>query len=147
MEYLGPVPIAGQDIARIEDVDGGSRSISTATTTSLAQGAIDSTTHITVAKSFTLFSVQTSRPARVRLYATVAARTADLARVVSTPPSVDAGVILDYVTTDTAVHFLNPVPFGASLEATPTASTPMSVTNNDPTSGSVVVTLAALGLE
>jgi hypothetical protein len=123
------------------------RTVTTATTTSLAPAATNSTTAITIAKTFTVLNIQTSRPARVRLYATAAARTADLSRPTGTDPASDAGVLLEYITTDTAVHGLSPMPDGASMEATPTANIPMTVTNNDTVTGTVTVTLTTLVLE
>jgi hypothetical protein len=84
----------------------------------------------------------------VRLYETAAARTADLARPVGTDPAADAGVTLDYVTTAAgAVYPLSPLVDGADLDASPDASIPMTVTNNDTTTGTVTVTLVWLRQE
>lgn len=117
-----------------------------ATTSSLANGATDSTTTIPLAVGFFLYSIQTSRPARVRLYTTPTARTADLARSVAEDPEDDAGVILDYVTADTDAHSFGPLVPGASLEVPPSASIAMSVTNNG-TTGTIDVTLVYLATE
>jgi hypothetical protein len=122
------------------------RLTSVATTSSLANGATDSTTTIALAVGFVLYSIQTSRPARVRLYTTPTARTADLSRGVEEDPEDDAGVIVDYVTADTDVHSFGPIAPGASLEAPPVASIAMSVTNYG-TTGTVAVTLVYLATE
>jgi hypothetical protein len=106
------------------------RATATATTASLANGATDSAGTISLGTTYRLLSIQTSRPARVRLYTTVAARTADLSRAVGTDPASDAGVALEYVTVDTAAHSLSPMVIAASMEAAPVSAIPMSVTNN-----------------
>lgn len=115
-----------------------------ATTASLAPAAVDSATAITLGKSFRLYSIQTSRPARVRLYATAAAQTADAGRGIGSDPNSDAGVILDYVTADTSVHSLSPLVDGANLESSVSASISMSVTNQDVSTGTITVTFNTL---
>lgn len=121
------------------------RTTALATTSSLANGASESLT-ATLAKGYRLYSISTSRPARVRVYTTTAARTADAARTAAEDPAADAGVVLDYVTTDTSVHSLSPMVDGASLEASPSSSIPLSVTNNG-TTGTVTVTLVWIQTE
>jgi hypothetical protein len=116
------------------------RATASATTASLAAGATDSATAIALDTTYRLLSIQTSRPARVRLYATAAARTADAGRAVGTDPLADAGVAFEYVTTDTAVHSLSPTVAAASMESTPVVNIPMAVTNNGTTS-TVTVTM------
>jgi hypothetical protein len=118
-----------------------SRTTATATTSSLAAGATDSTTTITLAVGYRLLAVQTSRPARVRLYTTTSKRAADLSRPAGTDPTSDAGCMFEYVTPDTAVHTLSPLVDGASMESTPSTAIAMSVTNNDTATGSITVTL------
>lgn len=123
-------------------VSGGApaRASANATTSSLANGASDSSTTITLATSYRLLSVQTSRAARVRLYASTAARTADLSRSVGIDPAADAGVVLEYVTVNTSTHLLSPLVEGASMETSPVSTIAMTVTNNGST-GTVTVTL------
>jgi hypothetical protein len=123
------------------------RATATATTTSLARNATDSTTNITLGKGYVLYSITTSRKARVRLYLTAAARSADLARAVRTDPLSTAGVVLDYSTPGTATYTLSPLVYGASAEATPSTTISMSVTNLDTVTGTVAVTLVFLRLE
>jgi hypothetical protein len=117
-----------------------SRATASATTASLAASATDSATTIPLDTTYRLLSIQTSRPARVRLYTTAAARTADAARNVGTDPVADAGVALEYVTADTAAHSLSPTVAAASMESTPVVNIPMAVTNNG-TTGTVTVTM------
>jgi hypothetical protein len=116
------------------------RGTTTVTTSSLAAGATDSTITCPLATTYRLLSIQTSRPARVRLYNTAAKRTADLSRPVGTDPVSDTGVMLEFITVDTAVHALSPLTDGASMETVPGSSIPMSVTNNDTVTGTVAVT-------
>jgi len=123
------------------------RASASATTSSLAPAAADSTTTITLGKAYLLYSIQCSRPARVRLYDTAAHRTADLGRTAGTDPASDAGVILDFYAADTSVHSLSPLVDGANLETVPTTAISMTVTNYDTATGTVTVTLTYLRTE
>lgn len=118
----------------------GPRTTATATTSSLATGAVDSTTKITMQSTYRLLTIQTSKPARVRLYTTPAARTADASRALGTDPDAAAGVALEYVTADVITYSLSPTVSAANLESTPSDDIPMSVTNNGST-GTVTVTV------
>lgn len=123
------------------------RATATATTASIAPGATDTTTSMTLSAGYRLYSIQTSRPARVQLYTTAAAKAADAARVIGTDPAADAGVTLDYVTTDTNRHSLSPTVDGESLESTPSSNISMRVTNKDTATGTVTVTFVWLKTE
>jgi hypothetical protein len=92
-----------------------------------------------LAIGYRLYSIQTSRPARVRLYETAAQQAADLTRPVGTDPAATAGVVLEYITTDTGVKTLSPLVDGASLESSPSGNIPMTVTNRDSVTGTVQV--------
>lgn len=124
------------------------RQTATATTSSLAANATDSTTTITLSKGYTLFSISTSRPARVRLYETSAAKTSDLSRVRGVDPLSNAGVALDYVTVaGSTVYTLSPTVTSINNEASPSSTISMAVTNLDTSTGTVVVTLVWLQVE
>jgi hypothetical protein len=123
------------------------RATVTATTASLARNATDSATNITLGKGYVLYSIQTSRKARVRLYLTAAARSADLPRQVKTDPASTAGVVLDYSTPGTAAYTLSPLVYGANTETVPSTTVSMAVTNTDTATGTVAVTLVFLRLE
>lgn len=123
------------------------RGSAAATTSSLAPAASDSTTTISLAKAYRLYSIQLSRPARVRLYDTAAHKSADTSRVYGVDPASDAGVILDFYATDTAAHTLSPLVDGANLETTPSTVISMTVTNQDSSTGTVTVTVAYLRTE
>jgi hypothetical protein len=125
-----------------------SRATATATTSSLAANAKDSTTTIPLAKSYRLISIATSRPARVELYTTAAAKTADAGRDIGLDPTSSAGVVLDYVTPAASTTYsFSPVVEGSNLEGTPTSTISMRVTNLDVTTGTVVVTLIYVATE
>jgi hypothetical protein len=124
------------------------RQTATATTSSLAANAQDSTTTITLSKGYMLYSISTSRPARVCLYETSAAKTADLSRVRGVDPLSNAGVVLDYVTVaGSTVYTLSPIVAGINNEGSPSSTISMAVTNLDSSTGTVVVTLVWLQVE
>src|SRR6478672_10887608 len=85
----------------------GSLPISTVvlTTGSLANNAHQQMT-ATMTPSFAVGKVVTSVPARVRLYATEAQRTADLGRNAGSDPVGNHGLLLDLLTTTTALSFV-----------------------------------------
>lgn len=118
-----------------------------ATTLPLGNNVADTTQVLALGRSFIGMAIQTSRPARVTLYETAAAMAADAARGASTKPANDAGVILDFVTTNTALHTLSPQPAGSNMETVPSINIPMRVTNLDSATGTVTVTLIAIRTE
>lgn len=68
-----------------------------------------------------VYSVETDRPARVRLYASEAHRDADIARPVGTDPTGDHGLLLETVTTEGLLTVgLSPVVDGYTVDGTPT---------------------------
>lgn len=127
------------------------RTTTTAVTSSLAPGVTDSTTTVALAQGYRLYSIATSRKARVRLYGTTAQRSADLARAQGADPASTAGVMLDYVTAAASTvytfGFGSGVIDGISLAAPPSAVIPMSVTNNDSSTGTISVTLVWIRTE
>lgn len=123
------------------------RTTSTANTASLGPGLSDSATTIPLAPGYRLYRVQTSYPARVRLYESTAARDADLARPIGTDPASNTGVVLDYVTPSNAIYNLSPLVDGANLDTTSSSDIPMCVTNLDAATRSIAVTLTYLPTE
>ena len=123
------------------------RAASSITTTSLAANA-SYTGAIPLAIGYRLYSIQTDRPARVRLYGTTAQRDADLARAVGTDPAANSGLMLDFVTTPTMLSAaLSPLVDGANLATTPSTSIPITVQNLDTATGTVTVTLTYIKTE
>lgn len=106
----------------------GVRQTATLTTASLATNASENGT-VTLAKTFELLGLTLSQGARVRLYSTADARTADQSRDTATPPTPGAGVILDVALEDAASQTLNPHAHGASMETVPSAAIAYRVQN------------------
>ncbi len=111
----------------------------------MASGASADVT-LDMAKSYWVLGIQTDRQARVRLYLTAAARTADANRPVSTDPTSDAGVVLDYVTGGTGYYSLSPLAGGYNNDSPATTTVYASVTNYGST-GTVTLTLNWLKAE
>lgn len=123
------------------------RTTSSVTTASLGNGAAWTGT-IVFGRSFRLLHIATDRAARVRVYGTTAERDADVARTTTTDPGVGSGLLLDYVTTASALSAdLSPFVDGSSTEATPTHSIPITVTNLSGSAGSVTVTFTYIQTE
>jgi len=123
------------------------RNTVTVTTTSLADNATFTGT-ISLAKTYTLLKITTNIPARVRIYDTVANRSADLSRPVGTPHAENSGLILEYVTTLGILSAtLSPLVDGTSLETTPTSNIPISITNLSGSTDTVTVTFTYIPLE
>lgn len=127
--------------------EGSARTNVAVTTPSLAPNVPSAATPITMATAYRVLSLSTSRPARVRLYATVAQQVADLNRPVGVDPLANSGLMLDFVTLGTQSRSLNPLVDGANYEEIPSATIPMTVTNLTLTAGTVQVTLGYLRTE
>lgn len=123
------------------------RATATYTTASLAASAQE-TGNIQLGAGYRLLKITTSRPARVRLYATAAQRTADASRAVGTAPTGDHGLMFEFVTQTTLLAaVLSPAADGSSMETVPSAQIPLSIQNLDSVVGTVVVTLTWIGTE
>jgi hypothetical protein len=123
---------------------GGSPARATATfTTSGSVAGTNYTGTITMATGYRLLAVQTSAAARVRVYTDTASMTADTSRAITTAVPDNAGLVLEYLTVNTAVQKLSPVPNGYSMETTPTTAIPIVVTPTGATAVTVTVTYVA----
>lgn len=117
------------------------------TTASLAPNASETGT-ITLAKSYRLLHISTSRPAWVEIYTTAAAMTADASRTVDEDPATDAGLMLEYVTTSGMLSApLSPLVDGYNAEAVPSSSISLRITNLDTASGTVALNLVWIETE
>ena len=123
-----------------------SRSTATGTTGSLADTA-EADLDITGFKSYMLLTITTDRAARVRLYTTGAARTADASRAEGVDPTSDAGVIAEVITTGAQTVTISPGALGFNLEGTPTTNIPTRVTNKSGGTSTVQIDLNILQLE
>lgn len=123
-----------------------SRTTASGSSTSLvndAQGNID----ITGFKSYALMSITTDYAAWVRLYTTSAARTADAARLESTDPLPDAGVIAEVITSGAETIVFSPGVFGFNNDGTPADTIYARVKNKSGATYAIGVTLKLLQLE
>lgn len=134
----GPQGPAGDDGA---DGVGPARANFAHTTASLANGAIENYDWA-IGKSATLLRVTTDVPARVRLYATSAARTADAARALGVYPSPGEAVLADFATVSALVIKPGPVPILYNGDDTPTSTIYAAITNLDTGPNTVTVTLS-----
>jgi hypothetical protein len=124
-----------------------SRADVAATAAGLAAGAEANVT-MALGKAYTLFKIVTNRPARVRLYANAAYRTADAGRAIGTDPTGDHGLLMEIVTTAGQLSYaLAPPVVGYNLEGPVTTDSPLRVTNLDAGAGDVTVTLTAIEQE
>jgi hypothetical protein len=104
--------------------------------------------NITGFKSYTLYRIQTSVAAWVRLYSNAAARSADLTRISTVDPSFDAGVLAEIITTASSKSvYFTPAVAGYNTESTVTRNIPITVTNKSGASANVIVTLTLLQTE
>lgn len=128
-----PIPIYGRKTVAVS-------------TASLLYGAIENVV-VDMGLAYRLYRIETSRPARVRVYASEAQRTADRDRNTATEPTGDHGVVLDYLTTSTLLAAdLSPLIDGADLDPVPDRFIPLAITNMGDT-GIVTVTLTYLRTE
>jgi len=123
-----------------------SRSSATGTTASLAPNSTENMS-LTGFKSYMLLKIVTSEACWVRIYSSVAARTADSGRLINTDPTPSSGVIAEAVTTGADIVALTPGAYGFSNEAIPTTSIPIAVTNKAGTTTAITVVLTILQLE
>ena len=123
-----------------------SRSSASGTTASLATNATENMS-LTGFKSYMLLKIVTSEACWVRIYSSVAARTADAGRLINTDPTPSSGVIAEAVTTGAGIVALTPGAYGFSDEGVPTTSIPIAVTNNAGTTTAITVVLTILQLE
>lgn len=103
---------------------------------------------IAIAKAWVALRVRTNRPARVRIYANAAARTADAARAVGVAPTGDHGLLLEYITTSGDLDWaVAPAIVGYNLESPITAIAAVRITNLDVAAGDTTVTITAIPQE
>lgn len=94
---------------------------------------------VTLSPGYRLLRVETSVPARVRVYDSAASRTADASRFVGVDPTPPHGVILDLLTTSSVLGWwMNPVVDGYTADGT--VDVPVSVTNLGTSTTAVTVT-------
>lgn len=123
-----------------------SRSTASATTASIADGAIDNIS-ITGFTGYILYKVEVDGAAWVRIYTDEASRTADASRVEGVDPLPGAGVITEVITTGSQTILISPGAFGFNNESVPTTAIPIAVTNKTGSTTTITVTLTIVQLE
>ena len=95
--------------------------------------------NIELAGGYRLLHIGTDNPARVRVYYSDGARTADASRPIGTDPTPPHGLIAEVVTTESLLDvWLNPAVYGYTTDGT--AIVPISVTNTQGAPQSITVT-------
>lgn len=115
-------------------------------TASLAQDA-GAVGVVDLAPGWRLYKVELDRPARIRLYASVAQRTADLSRPIGTDPDLesDHGLFFEFASADTLLSAqLSPQVLGYCPTGT---QVPWAITNLDTDTGTVTATLTYVRTE
>lgn len=103
---------------------------------------------LTMYKGYTLYSIATNRPARVRLYVNAAYRAADAARPIGTDPTGDHGLLLEVVTeAGHLTYALAPPVLGFTDETPASDDTACRITNLDGATGDTTVTFTYLPTE
>jgi hypothetical protein len=102
---------------------------------------------ITGFKGYLLYKIQTSAAAWVRIYTSVAARTADSGRSEGVDPSPGAGVIAEAITTGAQTVLITPGTIGFNDESSPTTNIELAVTNKSGGSADITVTLTVVKVE
>jgi hypothetical protein len=118
------------------------------TTGSIGAGTTADIT-ISGAKAYSLFKIDTSHAAWVRLYTDTTSRTNDASRAYTTDPTPGSGVLAEvYTTTSGSNTFkMTPAVTGWNDDATPSTNIYAKVTNNESTSQDITVTLTILRME
>lgn len=123
-----------------------SRTTATGTTTSLAANATENMSY-TGFKSYMLLKIVTSEACWVRIYSSVAARTADAGRLINTDPTPSSGVIAEVVSTGAGAIAITPGVYGFNDEAIPTSAIPIAITNKSGIATEITVVLTILQIE
>ena len=134
-------------LAKASDVTVSTRATFSTTTSSLTNNSSAFPDVTGAYKSYLLFKIQTDRAAWIRVYTSIAARSADSSRSIDVDPLPGSGVIAEIITTGASTQVLTPAVIGFNDEATPVNTIYLSVTNRSGTTGTVTVTLTALKLE
>jgi hypothetical protein len=102
---------------------------------------------VTGFKGYLLYKIQTSAAAWVRVYTSVAARTADSGRLEGVDPSPGAGVITEVITTGAETILITPGTVGFNDESPVDTNIQLAVTNKSGGSADITVTLTIVKVE
>lgn len=121
-----------------------SRTTSSATSTSLADGASGTFT-IVGFKGYFLYSIQTSHAAWVVLYTSSAASIADSGRTETTDPTPNAGVVAEAITSGAETIIISPAVVG--FNSSGLTDIPIKITNKSGSTQTITVTVTLLKME
>jgi len=113
------------------------------TTVNLAAG-VDTTATVVMAKSYTLYSIQTSAAAWVTVYVNPASRTADASREINTDPLPGAGVVAEVITAGNETVLMSPAVSGYNFDTPTTNNAYLKIYNTSGSSSAITVTLTFL---
>lgn len=101
---------------------------------------------IELGRHYRILYLQTSAPARVRLYVTPNDRDSDFGRPLTYDPPPGLGIVMDFLTApDLLAAPLSPIPEGAIFDEAQGNAVPINVTSVN--GGSITVTLTYIALE
>ena len=123
-----------------------SRTVTTAVTSTIANGASENIT-VTGFKGYIIYKLQTSAAAWVRAYTSIAERTADQSRTITTDPTPGSGVVAEIITTGAQTVNMAPATIGFSNENTPDVNIPIRVTNRSGFPAAITVTMTLIQIE
>ena len=152
---LGGVKIDGSTITingsgqLVASASGGalsSRTTVSVTTSSLASGGYTTST-VTAAKGYALYSIQVSAGAWVTVYTSSTAQTNDTSRSITTDPTPGSGVIAEAITTTATTTYFTPAVFGFNTDGTISSNMYLKIYNNSGSTTAITVTVTYLKLE
>ena len=137
-----------RDGSELTGIAGTARYVVSNSTGSIGAGTTADIT-ITGQKAYSLFKVETSHAAWVRLYTDTTSRTNDASRAYTTDPTPGSGVLAEvYTTTSGSNTFkMTPAVTGWNDDGTPSTNIYAKVTNNESTSQDITVSLTILRME
>ena len=136
------------DGSELTGIAGTARYVVSNSTGSIGAGTTADIT-ITGQKAYSLFKVETSHAAWVRLYTDTTSRTNDASRAYTTDPTPGSGVLAEVYTTTSGIGTfkMTPAVVGWNDDATPSTNIYAKVTNNESTSQDITVSLTILRME
>jgi len=123
-----------------------SRTSPSGSTGNIADAATANVT-VTGFKGYLLYKIQTSAAAWVRVYTSVAARSADSGRSEGVDPSPGAGVIAEVITTGAQTILITPGTIGFNDESPVDTNIQLAVTNKSGGPANITVTLTVVKIE
>jgi hypothetical protein len=118
----------------------------TTTTANISANANANVT-LTGFKGYALYSISANVPAWVIVYSSVATRSSDYARPITTDPSPGSGVLAEAITVGNSTQYFTPAVIGFSAEAVPDGNIQVKIGNTGTYGNVISVSLTLLKLE